>query len=88
MKKKFIIRVLSVISVTFIIGLVLIFSAPSIGINAGDRAVRNAGGTMETSQVEWIVDETTASYRLTGLVVSLVGGFGMVTSGYVLYKEI
>ena len=88
MKKKFVIRVLSIISVTFIIGLVLIFSAPSIGINAGDRAVRNAGGTMNTSQVEWIVDETTASYRLTGLVISLVSGFGIITNGYALYKEI
>lgn len=88
MKKNFIIRVLSIISVTFIIGLVLILSAPSIGRNAGDRAVRNNGGSMDTSQFEWIVDETTASYRMTGIIISLVSGCGMITSGYAFYKEI
>jgi len=87
MKKNFVIRVFSVISVTFIIGLVLILSAPSIGRHAGDRAVRNNGGGMETSQFYWIVDETTTSYRMTGLVISLVSGFGMITSSYALYKE-
>jgi len=58
--------------VLLLFGLVLILSARSIVMNAGDRTIRNNGGTMDTSQFERIVDETTASYRMTGLVISLV----------------
>ena len=88
MKKKIAIASLAIMCVMFIVGLVLIFSAPTIGQNAGSAAMRNNGGSMDTSKYERIVDETTASYRIGGLVISLVGGFGLLASGYALYKEI
>jgi len=75
------------VGITFIIGSVLILSAPSIGSNAGDRAIRTNGGVMDTIQFERVIVETTASYRTAGLVISLVSGFGLVTGGYVLFYQ-
>ena len=86
MKKNFVVNALLVMSITFIIGLVLIFVAPSIGRNVGDRAIINSGG-MDTIQFERIINETTTSFRMIGLVISLVSGFGIITSGYALYKD-
>ena len=71
----------------FIVGLVLIFSAPSIGQNVGDAAVINNGGGMDTDRYIRIVDSTTDSYQMGGFVISLVGGLGLLTSGYALHKE-
>ena len=88
MKKKIAIASLVIMCVMFIIGLVLIFSAPTIGRNAGNAAIRNNGGGMDTNQFERIIDGTTVSYQMGGLVISLVGGFGLLVSGYTLYKEI
>lgn len=79
---------LAIMCFMFITGLALIFSAPSIGRNAGNAAVRNNGGVMDTNQFERIIDGTTVSYQIGGLAISLVGGFGLLISGYAFYKEI
>jgi len=71
----------------FIIGLVLIFSAPSSGQNAGTNAIWKRGGSIDTWEYQQIIESTTSAYRTGGLVISLVGGFGMLLSGYALFKE-
>ena len=88
LKKKIAITALVIMSALFITGLVLIFSAPSIGQNAGSAAIRNNGGTIDTNQYERIISSTITSYQMGGLVLSLTGGFGLLVSGYAIYKEI
>jgi len=74
--------------IAFIIGIMLIFSSVTIGQSIGDNAIRRNGGSMDTSRYERIIDANTLNFRTVGLVVSLVGGIGMLLSGYALYKEI
>ena len=87
MKKKYINIFLGIMCVLFIVGLVLIFTAPSAGQNAGQRAIQSNGGSMDTWQFERIITSTTDSFRIGGLVISLVGGFGLLGSAYILFKE-
>jgi len=68
-----------------VVGIIFIFSAPTAGFNAGDAAVRDEG--MDTNQFERVIDGVTASYQLGGFAISLVGGFGVLLSGYSLYRE-
>lgn len=73
--------------IVFIVGLALIFSATSIGENA-ENSYRVSQGSYLESNAQRIGNSTTLSFQLGGLVISLVGGFGILFSGYVLYKEI
>ena len=74
--------------IAFVIGLVLIFAAPSLGRNAASVAIRENGGSMDTSQYERIIDHTTVSYQAGGFAIALVGGFGMLLGGYALYRDV
>lgn len=60
----------------------------SIGQKMGSDAINARGGSMDTSSYERIIDTNTSNYRTVGLVLSLVGGFGTLLSGYALYKEL
>lgn len=88
MKRKIALSALFIMCVMFIAGLVLIFSAPTIGLNAGNTAIVNNGGSMDTNQFERIIEGTSLSFQTGGLVISLVGGFGLLASGYALYREV
>jgi len=88
MKKKMTIISLPVTCIIFVVGIILIFTSLSIGQNAGRQAIASAGGSMDTSQYERIVNITSENYRTGGLVLALVGGFGALLSGYAFYKEI
>lgn len=89
MKKKIVITIsaLVIMCILFVVGLSLVFSASSIGENAGNSFVRSQGGSYLTDQVNRIVNSTTLSYQLGGLAISLTGGSGILISGYALYKE-
>jgi len=87
MKRNVAIWALVGMSVFFIVGLVLIFSASSVGLRAGDNYAKGGIGFYGNIDYEHIVTGTTASYQIGGLVISLVGGFGLLVSGYTLYKE-
>jgi len=87
MSKKIVKAFLILMCLLFIIGLVLIFSSTSAGQNAGTQAIQNGGGSMDTWAYQRIIESTTNSYRTGGLVISLVGGFGILLSGYALFKE-
>lgn len=88
MKKKMAKISLGVMVTTFVIGIILIFSSASIGQNMGHNAIQRRGGSMDTSQYERIIDTNTSNFRTVGLVLSLVGGFGLLLSGYALYNEL
>ena len=74
--------------IVLVLGFILIFSSGSIGQNKGDSAVVSNGGSMDTSQYIRIIETTTSNFRTTGLILSLIGGFGFLISGYELYKEL
>ena len=87
MKKKIAAKAFVCMCIVFLIGLVLIFTAPSLGRNAASVALQENGGSMDTSQYERIIDHTTVSYQAGGFAIALVGGFGLLLGGYALYKD-
>ena len=87
MKKKITIVALILMCALFIVGLMLIFSSSSIGEAAGNAFIQSQHGTYFNDQVNRIIESTTTSYQMGGLVISLIGGFGLLISGYVLLKD-
>ena len=85
-KKKFAITALVIMCVIFMTGLILVFSAPSIGQNAGEAFVRRQNGSFFMEDRIAIIDNTARSYQLSGSLISIIGGFGIILSGYALYK--
>lgn len=88
MKKIIAKRSLIGMGASFIIGMILIFSSPTIGQKIGYHALTSGGGMMNTSEYEMVIKSNTDSFRVGGLVLSLIGGLGSLASGYVLYNEI
>lgn len=88
MKKKFVKNSLTSMVIVLVLGFILIFSSGSIGQNKGDSAVVSNGVSMDTSQYTRIIETTTSNFRTTGLILSLIGGFWFLISGYELYKEL
>jgi hypothetical protein len=88
MKKRIAKQSLVVMVVMLLIGLILILSSASIGNRIGSNAIQRNGGSMDTSQYERIIDTNTSNFRTVGLILSLVGGFGMLLSGFALYNEL
>lgn len=77
-----------VMLITLIVGLSLIFSAPSIGQKEGNKSIRSNGGSMDTSQYEMMVDSATRSFQIGGAILSAIGAVGLFMSGHALYKEL
>lgn len=88
MKKRFILTSLIIMIGLFIGGLVLLLNSTSIGQNEGQRVIQANGGSMDTQQYYQVINSTTENYKTAGMIVSLIGGFGLLLSGYGLYKEI
>lgn len=87
MKKNYVLNALIVMSMLFIGGLVLLFSSTKIGQEAGHTAIQANGGSMDGQQYNYVINSTSENYRTGGMVIALVGGFGVLISGYELYKE-
>ena len=87
MKNKLAIIAFVVMCLMFAAGLVLIFSSAEMGQNAANAAIRRHGGSMDTNQFLLIFEGAISSYRTGGLVLSLIGGFGLLGSGYTLIKR-
>ena len=88
MKKRFALISLIVMAGLFIGGLIMLFNSTAAGQNDGQRAIQANGGTMDTQQYNNIINSTTENFRTAGMVISLVGGFGLLISGCGIYKEI
>ncbi|MCC3866207.1 hypothetical protein K0040_18295 [Terrisporobacter petrolearius] len=88
MKKKIVKNSIIVMGISFVIGIILVFKSPSIGQNMGDNAIQENDGSMDTNQYEMIIKSNTESFRTGGLVISLIGGLGLLLSGYAFYNEI
>ncbi|HEY5562384.1 MAG TPA: hypothetical protein VIK72_11635 [Clostridiaceae bacterium] len=88
MKRKVAITWLCVMVIALAVGITLIFSSVTIGQSIGDNEVLKNGGAMDTIKYERIIDSNTSNFRTVGLVISLIGGIGMLLSGYALHKEL
>lgn len=78
---------LIVMTTVFIIGIVLIFSSASIGKSIGTTTYTGRNSSVSTVDSD-MVNATTINYRVVGTLVSLVGGVGVLLSGYAIYKEL
>jgi|GEM_PF-884567 hypothetical protein len=88
MKKKFVSGAMIIMIIIFIVGVALIFNSSGIGEKAGNVALHSQGGTMDTSSFQRIINTTTTNFQIVGTILSLIGGFGVLISGYALYKEL
>jgi hypothetical protein len=88
MKKKYIIASLIIMSLLFIGGLIILLRSTDIGQGVGHKELQVNGGSMDTTQYYNIINSTTENFRTAGMVISLVGGLGVLLSGYGVYKEI
>ena len=79
MKRTFATIALIIMCAIFIVGLILVFSAPSIGDKVGWI------GSSRTS--DRLSDATIISCQIGGAVMALVGGLGMIVSGYAWHRE-
>lgn len=87
--KKYFARTMFVIAgAMFVVGIAFILSATSRGQNKGDDAIWANGGSLETSKYNLVVESSIKNYRTLGTVLSLVGGFGLVTISNAIYKEL
>jgi hypothetical protein len=87
-KRRYVLTSIIVMSFLFIGGLIMLFSSTALGQSAGGRAILSNGGSMDTQQYINIINSTTENFRTAGMIISFVGGFGVLLSGYGIYKEI
>jgi hypothetical protein len=88
MKKDFAKKSLMIMAALLCIGLILILSSDFIGEKAGTTTFQGPGGTNSTSLDRDIASRTADNYMTVGLVLSLIGGLGILVSGHALYKEL
>lgn len=74
--------------VAFVIGLILVFVSPMIGEGKGRAESSGYDGGMDTDDYSRIVNTTIITYRTIGVVIAIVGGAGLLISGYVIYNEL
>lgn len=77
---------LIIMGIVFVIGIILILSSVSIGRNIASDILTKEGG-MSTEEYKLIIRSYIESWRICGVVVSLLGGAGTLFSGYILYKS-
>lgn len=62
----------------FLLGMIFILSATKWGRKRGTQAIVQNGGSIETSKYYLIIEESAKDYRYAGVVMCLIGGFGMI----------
>ena len=87
LKKRFLKLTLIIMIIMIIVGFILILFSNSIGQKIGTDSIQE-GNTTITSEDPTIVEANTHNFRIVGSILSLIGGFGMLLSGFVLYKEL
>lgn len=86
MKKKYALTSFLIMLLLFIIGLILMFSSVSAGLNAGQRFIQTNGGDPEVYYS--VINNVAANCRSAGVLISSIGGAGILLSGYVIYREV
>ncbi len=68
--------------VLFAAGLILIFCAAPLGIDAAGSALRANGGTMDSGRYQFILESRTVSCQLGGVVCALTGGASALLAAF------
>ena len=63
----------------FILGLIVICVAPTLGQVAGDRERASNPDTAD-ERYFWIISTATATYRISGIIISFIGSIGVATN--------
>lgn len=87
MKQSYGKKLLAIAAAVMFIGIVVIMASQSLGLKQGERAIHKNGGYMETSQYNRITEESAANYRVIGIILAAIGGYGLVTFGNTLYNN-
>ena len=86
MKSEILKRYLIAVTITFIIGLILILSSVSIGRSIALNVLIENGG-MDTAEYQLIIKSYIDSIRTCGAITSLLGGLGTLFILYTLYNN-
>ncbi len=87
MRKRFVRLSLIIMIVMILVGLILILFSNTIGRIIGTDYVQE-GNLVTTTEDPAVVEANTCNLRIVGSILSLIGGFGMLMSGFALYKEL
>ncbi len=71
-----------------VVGFVLIFTSGMVGEAFGNIAMKQNGGLMDTIDYERVYATATTNVRTAGSILALVGGFGLLLSGYAYYQRL
>lgn len=88
MKERFVKWSLIIMIIMIIVGFVLILFSSLIGHKIGSDTVKQGGGVIVTTRDPISIEANTNNLRIVGSILSLIGGFGILLSGFVLYKEL
>lgn len=88
MKREIRIGIFIISTIILLIGIRGIFQSTKRGLKEGNDAIWENGGSMETNQYNLIVEESIRNYRITGVILTTLGGCGMLTVlKYVIEQE-
>lgn len=88
MKIKYSVISLIIMLTLFVSGFVLILRSTSMGQSYGQKVIHANGGSMDTEQYYGVINHSTENYRIVGILISMVGGVGILLCGCGIYKEI
>ena len=89
LRLKLSIAALVIMTVVFIAGLVLILGAPYFGSNLAEQYIMWRGGRRGgDSHLNLIFSSRIAAFNTGGIVMSLFGGLGMITSGRAIHHDL
>lgn len=87
MRKRFVRLSLIIMIIMILAGLILILFSNTIGRIIGTDYVQE-GNLVTITENPVFVEANTCNLRIVGSILSLIGGFGMLLSGFALYKEL
>ena len=86
-KKQMFAGLLVVLVLLFVLGLILILASTSIGQKTAQIEIQRNGGSMDTMMYQYFLNGAAASYRVTGAILSLISGVGVLLAGMLNYLQ-
>lgn len=76
-----------VFAILFVIGLFFVLKSVSWGSDSANAYLRAHGGSMDTTKFMVIFQEYISTYRIFGIILAIIGGFGLLRSIKFLEKD-
>ena len=85
---KFGMLIQCITGILFAGGLFMIFNAAPLGsASATNYLITVHGGSMDSSQFLVILETGINSYIVSGFLISLLGGAGLIITSYIIYRK-